>query len=1664
MKRFITLFMLFSFLLSANLFAQQNIKKIEKNNISSVDERKIVHPSVIKKPIGFAVSGPLNKLNLTETDMEYNTENPFVGRERREASGKPNNIDYQEIYKNDNGMQLKPGWKDNFRAIIHNYDGQTTSLRPPDCTGEVGRNYYFQTININYAIYRKSDGVMVANGNLNSIFDPTLPGAGNNDGDPIVLYDAEADRWFYSEFSIAGANDYMLIAVSVTNDPTGNWFSWSFDVDDTPDYMKFGIQQDGYYMATNNRNGKDVYVFDRDAMLNGDPNPTMIGFDNPSRPATFDRFHCIMPLDNSRGDWAPANSHTRFITVADDGQGNPADELRIYNCTPDWNNPANSTFQLSQQIAVNAFSGEFDAANWDNIPQAGTNQQLDGVSTVLMYKAQYRNFPGDNEKIVAAHTIAETGTEGAIRWYILERQGGAGNWAIDQQGTYNPGGNNDDSRWLPGIAMNSLGQVALGYSESCTDNNNIIYPSIRVVGRSTCAPNNTMDIAEINIADGGTYQSGSNRWGDYTGMSVDPVDDYTFWFTTEYINNSHSVKHTKIAAFTFPNSCDPPVVTGVTPSSLYEDRGKQLTITGSYLSGCTFTIGGVTGTLVSGNASRAVVNFPPGNYTNGTLVVQNAAGSDNSHSVTVNTRNTIPVVAGSGVTSDNHPTIKSAIDGLYAWYGNTSFGAGDLPGAKTIVVHAGTYTEQVTLNSNLNPNATNSLTIENNSGDAVIVDASGNNYGFDLSTVPYVTLQGFAVHDADIANIYAQGNNVTIQYNKTYDSEESGIKIETGSNNTISNNLSYNNKKYGIEINSANNTVINNTLDGNGYAYSGPLTKTYTFSGSVAINDRTNAFADINVPDNVTITKVRVLNMNITHTYDADLDIYLRHPDATEVELSTDNGDNGDNYTNTNFDDNAATSITAGNAPFTGTFQPEGNLSTLNAKTSNGTWRLRVYDDSDGDQGTLTSWTLEITYNVNIEQGAGLYVGNVAATVKNNIIVAKTGNNNFYTLQSPGNSVSSQYNTYYTTNTNLFDYNGTQDNAGPMGTGDKTSDPEFVGNGDYHIFSTNDSYHGGEWPPTTATSGTWTADASDSPALDAGNPADAFGNEPASGNRINQGAYGNTVQASKSNNAVTLTWDGSTDNNWFDASNWTPAQVPSSSDNVIIADVTNQPIINNTIANIAQCNDMTINAGADITIDPNGYLTVNGSITNNAGTSGLVINSNDSGTGSLIQNTSGGVDATVYRRLSSTGRQWHMLASPIAAAPLTVFPSTNNLYYYDESTADYWTGTNYDAGSVMGWKTPAGNLVVGKGYAYNYFATTLTFTGQLNDNTSTSSLNITYHDHGTNAPNNSNYDNFDGWILLGNPYTSAIDWDDASVAHAAANINDAIYIYDDTNLHNYTSYVGGTGTNGGTRYIPAMQAFFVKATADGTLNIGANARTHNAQGFWKSTYTTQDNFIRLKITAENGYTDETVVRFSENATSGTDNGMDAYKLFTWEDYVPQIYTNAEGSINYSINTLKTFNENSVTIPLKLIQTGDKYTITVTEFNFKGYKVYLRDNTENRIAELGLNDILYLSSDESDSHGRYDLIFEKSASNILLAEKSNVVIYPNPAKGLFYLTVGSNKYYTVYISDITGKTIYNNKFFGNTSKMINLSNQSSGIYFVTVKFADNSNVIKKIVIE
>lgn len=420
------------------------------------------------------------------------------------------------------------------------FEGQSTSSYPPDCNGAAGPNHFMQAVNTTYAIYDKSGTKLAGPTSLSQLFNG-VAGSSCDDGDPIVLYDEQADRWLVAEFSVCESNDRMLIAVSATNDPTGTWNAYSFDVADEPDYPKFSVWQDGYYMGDNNSSGNDIYVFERSQMLVGATNPKFVGFNNAWRPGSVDGFMCTPPVDND-GAFAPAGSPGLFIAMSDDGFNSGKDQLWIYELAVNWDNTSASSFNRVQQLDVTPFDSDF-GNDWTNIKQAGTTQELDAIPQVIMNVPQYRNF-GTYQTIVCCHTVDVDKTDHAgIRWYELRKTPPESTWVVRQQGTYAP---DIHSRWMGSIMLNGYNELGLGYSVSSSTLN----PGIRYCGQSKAEYDNAsgiLDLPEEIVYSGTASQTGAERWGDYSQMSVDPVDDGTFWFTTEYA--SVSSRKTKIAAF-----------------------------------------------------------------------------------------------------------------------------------------------------------------------------------------------------------------------------------------------------------------------------------------------------------------------------------------------------------------------------------------------------------------------------------------------------------------------------------------------------------------------------------------------------------------------------------------------------------------------------------------------------------------------------------------------------------------------------------------------------------------------------------------------------------------------------------------------------------------------------------------------------------------------------------------------------------------------------------------------------------------------------------------------------------------------------------------------------------------------------------------------------------
>jgi subtilisin-like proprotein convertase family protein len=129
-----------------------------------------------------------------------------------------------------------------------------------------------------------------------------------------------------------------------------------------------------------------------------------------------------------------------------------------------------------------------------------------------------------------------------------------------------------------------------------------------------------------------------------------------------------------------------------------------------------------------------------------------------------------------------------------------------------------------------------------------------------------------------------------------------------------------------------------------------PLADNSTTTSTIQVAGAAGRLLDVNV------------RLNVSHPFDTDVDAFLISPSGTRVELFTDVGGDGDNFSGTVLDDQAATAIASAAAPFTGSFRPEGSLADFNGEDPNGAWALQLTDDSAGFSGNLLGWSLELRY------------------------------------------------------------------------------------------------------------------------------------------------------------------------------------------------------------------------------------------------------------------------------------------------------------------------------------------------------------------------------------------------------------------------------------------------------------------------------------------------------------------------------------------------------------------------------------------------------------------------------------------------------------------------------------------------------------------------------
>jgi hypothetical protein len=550
------------------------------------------------------------------------------------------------------------------------FPGVVCNCAPPDTNGEVGATQYLQIVNEGFQVFDKTTGA--------SQYGPAAittiwSGAGNvcataGHGDPIVLYDQLAGRWLISQFAGGSAPTDECIAVSTTSDATGAWYRYDFHLGTNfMDYPHGAVWTDGYYFAFNVFNsagtaflGPQPVVFDRAKMLNGQA----ATFQTTGPRSVQDTF---LPADIDGSALPPSGAPETFVSFPDFGT------YSTYHYKIDWTTPTNSTWTTFAAPAAAGFTQL--CATGSCVPQSGTTAKLDSLGDRLMFRLAYRNF-GDHEAVVGNYSVSSGGV-GGVRWFEL-RNVTSGPVTVYQESTYQP---DTTWRWMGSAAMDKNGDIAVGFSASSAS----IVPGLRYAGRLVSDPLNSLAQGEAVLFAGAGSQSGtSGRWGDYADLTVDPVDDCTFWFTSEYYPTGVSQFNwrTRIGSFSFP-SCTGTATTG--------SIGGHVTDSVSHaaISGATVSISGGTSTTTDSAGAYSIGGLTPASYS----VTASASGHTTSAPANV------AVTAGNTTTQDfalvPNPTTGSITGTVTNASGGAAISGATVTisgGASTTTNAAGVYT------------------------------------------------------------------------------------------------------------------------------------------------------------------------------------------------------------------------------------------------------------------------------------------------------------------------------------------------------------------------------------------------------------------------------------------------------------------------------------------------------------------------------------------------------------------------------------------------------------------------------------------------------------------------------------------------------------------------------------------------------------------------------------------------------------------------------------------------------------------------------------------------------------------------------------------------------------------------------------------------------------
>ena len=515
----------------------------------------------VNHPVAFAVSAPLGELAKLPQTPQYgfHEANP-VRRIPKRFSGQV--VDPAE-QSSSAGPEDSYSIIADFLGVGNGFPNYSVPDAPPDTTMAVGDTQIVQWVNTSYTVCSKTSPYTCGPAVEGNTLWSNLGGicSANNDGDIIAQWDVQAHRWLLAQNVFTG-NYGVCVAISTSNDANGTYYLYEFPVvkNGFPDYPKWGVWVNNYGQTWNNF-GTGSYVgpvfcaYNRTKMLAGDKSAEQICHQYGISPNYNDS---LLPADLDSATLPPSGQDQFAIGSVGDIDNSHLSLYSVHINNPgDWTKGASFTGDNDDQLISIATFNPACNGNYggDCVPQEGITDKVDSLGDRLMYRFAYWNEGGSGQQHwLVDFDVAASGGQNGVRWEdIAGPQSAVQPTAVSvaQEGTYAPDGN---WRWMGSVARDKMGDILVGYSESCGStcpNGTPMYPSIYVAGRTPSDAAGTLESELQLVAGTGSQPGTANRWGDYSSMRIDQ-DGCTFWYTTEYYQVTQTFDwSTQIGSFSF---------------------------------------------------------------------------------------------------------------------------------------------------------------------------------------------------------------------------------------------------------------------------------------------------------------------------------------------------------------------------------------------------------------------------------------------------------------------------------------------------------------------------------------------------------------------------------------------------------------------------------------------------------------------------------------------------------------------------------------------------------------------------------------------------------------------------------------------------------------------------------------------------------------------------------------------------------------------------------------------------------------------------------------------------------------------------------------------------------------------------------------------------------